>query len=225
MIYSVTLKRYHKKLLLCKQISYHVLNLYEGDFHKKGYSSGVSLIYFKGYKNKPVNAYFGVGDFYDLSLFTNKILNVNLSVYNVQTVYVKVRYSKDSFLMAGNQFGFKFSSVKDFQVLFNDINTRLEDYFSSYNLEDEDIVYVQVSFRLLDRMIQSDLVRDKENENINYLSSTEIKTTQNTIAIPVTTSEDDLGKCLPVVLDNNNIKEVSVIFKDVKCNFLDIIIF
>ena len=101
-----------------------------------------------------------------------------------------------------------------------DINTRLEDYFSSYSLEDEDIVYVQVSFRLLDRMIFSDLVIDKENGNINYLSPTEIKTTKNTIAIPVTTSEDDLGKCLPVVLDdNNNIKEVSVIIKDVKCNF------
>ena len=121
----------------------------------------------------------------------------------------------------------KFSSVKDLEIIFNDINTRLEDYFSSYNLEDEDIVYVQVSFRLLYTLTWSDLVIDKENENISYLSSNQIKTTQDTIAIPVITSEDDLGKCLPVILDNNNnnnIKEVSVILKDVKCNFLDIII-
>lgn len=39
---------------------------------------------------------------------------------------------------------------------------RLEEYFSYYNLVDEDIIYLQVSFRLLDRMIYSDIVLDKD---------------------------------------------------------------
>lgn len=45
------------------------------------------------------------------------MLNVNLDVNNVYIVYVKVRYSKDSFFMIGNQFGFKYESEKDFEHL------------------------------------------------------------------------------------------------------------
>lgn len=91
----------------------------------------------------------------------------------------------------------------------------MEEYFGYYNLVDEDIVYIQVSFRLLDKMIYSDLFIDK-NKLVN-MTYTEKKDTLDLIVTPTATNEDGLGKCLPVVLDNNNnIKEVNIVIKDVK---------
>jgi hypothetical protein len=186
------------------------------------YSTG-STILFKGNKNKVVTVYLGVADSYDLTLFSEKMLNVNLDLNNVYTVYVKVRYSKDSFFMVGNQFGFKYASEKDLEVLFNDIRARLEEYFSYYNLVDEDIIYIQVSFRLLDRMIYSDIAIDKEV--LENVSVPEKKETLDLVSIPTTTEEDSLGHPLPIVLDNNNnIKQVDVTIKGVKSNFIDIIL-
>lgn len=186
------------------------------------YSTG-STILFKGNKNKVVNAYFGVIDSYDLSLFSEKMLNINLDVNNVYTVYVKVRYSKDSFFMVGNQFGFKYESEGDFEVLFGDMRSRLEEYFSHYNLVDEDIIYIQVSFRLLDRMVYSDISIDKEVlENVTVM---EKKDTLALVSIPTTTEEDSLGQPLPLVIDKNNkIIQVNVIIKGIKSNFLDTIL-
>lgn len=181
-----------------------------------------SLISFKPNKSI-INSYFEIGDFNDLSLFTAKIVNTNLSLDNIYTVYVKVRYNIDNFFMVGNQFGFVFSSEKSYKVLFYDITIRLEEYFAYYNLVNEDIVYVQISFRLLDKMIYSDLLINKDK--LANITSTEKKDTLDLIVIPTATNEDGLGKCLPVVLDSNNfIKEVNIIIKDRKSNFLDIII-
>jgi hypothetical protein len=151
------------------------------------------------------------------------MVNVNLSIDNVYTVYVKVRYDKDNFFMVGNQFGFNFSSENSYEVLFYDITIRLEEYFAHYNLVNEDIVYVEVSFRLLDKMIYSDLFIDKDK--LVNMTPTEKKDTLDLVVIPTATTEDGLGKCLPVVLDSNNkIKEVNIVIKDVKYNFLDIIV-
>lgn len=186
-------------------------------------TGGGSIILFKGNKNKVVHIYFGVEDLYDLFTFSEKMLNTNLPVNNVYTVYVKVRYSKDSFFMAGNQFGFKFSSDNDYELLFQDVKVRLDEYFSYYNLVDEDILYIQVSFLLLDRMIYSDLAIDKDK--LHNLPVSEKKAILDLITIPTTIEDDQLGKCLPIVLDtNNNIKQVNVIIKGVEYNFLDIIL-
>lgn len=68
---------------------------------------------------------------------------------NNYTVYVKVRYDVDNFFMAGNQFGFRYDNETNLSDLYFDILQRLEQYYSSYNLSDSDIVYIQVSFRSL----------------------------------------------------------------------------
>jgi len=125
--------------------------------------------------------------------------------------------------MAGNQFGFKYNSVDDLHTLFNDIKVRLADYFGYYNLSDDEIIYIQVSFRTLDRILYSDLVLDKTK--LKNLSPSSAKATLDIISIPTTTDEDSLGKSLPLVLDlNNKIKEVNVTINGVLYNFLDIII-
>lgn len=191
-----------------------------GNYFYRKYSTGANILY-KGNKNKVVNVYFWVTDFNNLFDFSVKMLDTKLPINNVYTVFVKVRYNKNSFFMVGNQFGFSFN--KDFEVLFNDVKARLEEYFTYYNLVDEDIVYVQVSFRLLDRMIYSDLVINIDR--LENISVTEIRAALDLITIPTTTEEDSLGKCLSVILDsNNNVKQVDVIIKDVKYNFLDIIL-
>lgn len=125
------------------------------------------------------------------------MLNTKLAINNVYTVYVKVRYNKDNFFMVGNQFGLKFSD-NDFEVLLNVIKVRLEEYFGYYNLVDQDITYVLVSFRLLDRMIYSDLIIDKKKlENTPVSEKTAIL---DLIAIPTTIEEDNLGQGLPMIV-------------------------
>jgi hypothetical protein len=179
--------------------------------------SGGSLISFKSNKSI-INFYFDIEDFNDFSIFIDKMVDVNLSIDNVYTVYVKVRYDKDNFFMVGNQFGFNFNSENSYEVLFYDITIRLEEYFAHYNLVNEDIVYVEVSFRLLDKMIYSDLFIDKDK--LVNMTPTEKKDMLDLVVIPTATNEDGLGKCLPVVLDSNNkIKEVNIVIKDVKYNF------
>lgn len=125
--------------------------------------------------------------------------------------------------MAGNQFGFKYDYREDLNTLFADINIRLQEYLGYYNLHDEDIVYIQVSFRLLDKMIYTDLMIDKDN--LQDVSIGEKKSTLDLVNIPATTNENVLGECLVTSLDdNNNIKTVNVIIKGIKYNFMDIIL-
>lgn len=64
--------------------------------------------------------------------------------------------------MAGNQFGFYYLSNHNIIELFDNVNIRLQDYLSSYNLVDEDILYIQLSFRTIDKKIYSELKLDSE---------------------------------------------------------------
>ena len=58
-------------------------------------------------------------------------------------------------------------------ILYNDIKDRLEEYFSHYNLVGEDIVYIQVYFILLDKLVYIDLFLEKEK--LDSLSLTDKK--------------------------------------------------
>nr|YP_008965458.1 hypothetical protein [Rhynchosporium secalis]AHC02445.1 hypothetical protein [Rhynchosporium secalis] len=60
----------------------------------------------------------------DKDLFYSEILKVGLESYQAYTVYVKIRYHKDKFFMAGNQFGFDYKSVNDFESLYSDFFQR-----------------------------------------------------------------------------------------------------
>jgi hypothetical protein len=91
------------------------------------YSSGSSsLVKYKRDKNIQLQMYLSLNTFYDKSLFIKNVLELKLSKNKVYTIYVKVRYDKDKFFMAGNQFGFIFNFNKDLDYLFNDIKSRLD---------------------------------------------------------------------------------------------------
>ncbi len=125
--------------------------------------------------------------------------------------------------MVGNQFGFNYTLSSELLVLFKDINIRLAEYLSRYNLANEEIIYIQVTLRTLDKKVYSDLIIDKDS--IKDSTYTERKSVMDLISIPTATATKDLGSNLPVVLDDNfNIKEVILVVNDINFNFMDKII-
>lgn len=72
--------------------------------------------------NKVVSVSFNLDNLYDykfnkkLDYIKNLILNV-LSSHSLYTTYIKIRYSNNLFMMAGNQFGFKYISDTDLHEL------------------------------------------------------------------------------------------------------------
>ena len=52
--------------------------------------------------------------------------------------------------MAGNKFDFDFSSKNNINDLLSNVNNRLDEYLDVYNLTDQSIVYIQLSFRKMD---------------------------------------------------------------------------
>lgn len=63
------------------------------------------------------------------------------------TVFIKVKYIVNEYFMAGNQFGFIFTSELDINDLYEKVYNRLDEYLDLYNLTDDDIRYVMLSFR------------------------------------------------------------------------------
>lgn len=63
-----------------------------------------------------------------------------------------------------------------------------------------------------------------DNSVTNNLTSIEKKTVLDSVSIPTANDNKGLGNSLPVVLDNNTVKEVSVVVNNVEYNFLDFII-
>lgn len=99
----------------------------------------------------------------------------------------------------------------------------MEDYFGYYNLTDDEINYIQVTFRLLNKEVFTELFLDKPK--LTNVSPSTISTIRDIISIPATTDETVLGKPLPVALAlNNRIEVVNVVIDGVSLNFLDIII-
>jgi hypothetical protein len=52
------------------------------------------------------------------------------------TVYIKVRYSENSYFMAGNPFGFTFIDDSSIDKLYTIVRSKLDNYFSFYDLID-----------------------------------------------------------------------------------------
>lgn len=132
-----------------------------------------------------------VSSFMDKDLFYQELSKVGLSLHEVYTVYIKVRYHKDKFFMAANQFGLDYNSLDAFDILYDVVLMRLEDYFIDYKLSNADINYILISFRLLDSKIFSDLMVDKNQ--FNSISVREQRDVVQAISIPAFT---DLGKSL-----------------------------
>ena len=66
------------------------------------------------------------------------------------TTYVKIRYNNDSHAMCGNQFGFNYKSTDDIDKLFSIVIDKIDESLQGYGLSDDDIVWVQLTFRVVD---------------------------------------------------------------------------
>ena len=169
-------------------------------------------------QNKPIHLFFNLFDLDDSSLFRDIILN-NIGMDSIYTVFIKVRYNQDSFFMVGNQFGFSFKSTDDIDNLLSDIKSRLDDYLDDYNLTDDSITYIQVSFKSLDVRLFSEF---KLNKPI-HVSINDFNNTYRKLNIPVSINSDSLGKPLDIQIVNNVITDIVLIYKNKRINFMDVI--
>ena len=146
-----------------------------------------------------------------------KSIPVNLS-YNV---FIKVRYHKDSFCMAGNQFPHNSTSTNEIDALYDVVNKRITNILEVYKLLAQDIVYIQISFRKLDVKLLSDFRLDKSDVVIDNMTKRDIDTISSTSNIPVSTNESSLGTPLKVTFVDNLITSISVTRVGESFNLLD----
>lgn len=167
--------------------------------------------------NKPISIHLKLSDLNSDNFIA--IINSTIPKDFVYTVFIKVRYNYDSFCMAGNQIGFNFSSVNEVEVLFSTVISRLEQYLDMYNLTEQAIVYIQISFTQKDKKLLSEFSLEKPT----YISKFENILTQKSLTVPVSVNEDSIGKPLSVDIDNGFITAINLNLNNNQVNFLDLI--
>jgi hypothetical protein len=177
-------------------------------------------------KNKVLVVYFSMLDL-NTSIFKNTITSKVPKGF-IYTVFIKIRYDYDSFFMAGNQFGFDFSSDNDIENLLYMINARIDQYYEVYDFIEKSIVYIQISFREMDKKLISEFYLEKPL----HISAYDNISTKKDLAIPLPINEDSLGKPLSVDISNGIITKINLTIKyndvnfllKIKLNYLEVII-
>lgn len=170
-------------------------------------------------KNKPLIVYFGLHELY--SPIFNKRIDHEIPMGFIYTVIIKVRYDVEHFFMAGNQFGFNYDSQYKIDDLLTIVNNKLDDYFSDYNLSDQSVLYVEVTFRQLDNKLLSEFslqtpVHVKGSENKALVTTRDLN-------IPVSVNKDSIGNPLLLETKDDFIVNICLKINDKIVNFLDII--
>lgn len=83
-------------------------------------------------KNKPVSIFFKIWEFHSSSFY--KSITNNIPCGFVYTIFTRVRYNMNEYLMAGNQFGFQFYGLPEIEVLYDNVTQRLVEYMKEYNI-------------------------------------------------------------------------------------------
>jgi len=107
----------------------------------------------------------------DLDIIKSLILG-KIDRNTLYTVYIRVRYNKDSYLMAGNQFGFTYSTDADLVDLVGVLVDRLEQLLVKYTLDLDQIVYIQPVFRKVSRKIVTEFSRNERKGVFNVHENT-----------------------------------------------------
>ena len=169
-------------------------------------------------RNKPIHLYFDLSQFNTRDF--NNLIKEKIPIAYTYTVFVKVRYNLDSFFMAGSQFGFVFSSDEIIENLYSSIISRLQQYMGSYNLSEDSILYIQVSFIQQDRKLLSEVSLVKPSHISNY----ENVLVKDVLTVPISVNEDSIGKPLGVTIVNGFITGIDLIIKNNRVNFMNIIL-
>jgi hypothetical protein len=170
--------------------------------------------------NKPFLVYLKLIDLDSLDCFISKIVKF-IPVNSLFVVFIKLRYSNNSFIMCGNQFGFDYKNT-DLERLLYIIKDKIADSFETYNMMD-DVVYIQLSFRKVDSKLLSDFQIDKLDDN-SKMSHTDYNTIVSNKNITVSTNEFSLGSPLKVDLSNDNITCIYLTLGNETINFIDRIV-
>lgn len=185
--------------------------LLDGFTPNKIFASSVPSKYV--FKNKKgLLVHFSIFDFDSSEVVVNKLTNVLLRKVKYNCI-VKVRYNRDSFFMAGSQFGFEFNSYNDILALISLIKLRIEEYLEQYKLPSNNIDYIQLNFRTLDEKFFSEFLIFffiKPDD----ISSTNFSKLRTDLFIPVSLSP--LADPLNVQYTNDIISDVPVVINGVK---------
>jgi len=150
------------------------------------------------------------------SVFRDKISN-SIPIGCIYTVFIKIRYDYDNFCMAGNQFGFYYHSSENIDNLLQIVNIKLEEYFDTYETNNESILYVQLSFKSMDNKLLSEFQLSPQP---SHITKKENLVTNRNLNIPVSISKDSLGNPLPVVVDKGLITNIKLNLNNKQLNFL-----
>lgn len=187
---------------------------------KSPFFSPIPIEYIRS-KTKTISFYVNMVEFYNKGIYDlTKYIESDVRY----TVYIKVRYNEDSYFMAGNQFGFKYCSKINIDELYDIITARFEDYFSHYNLTDEDIVYVELIFRKFDTKLLSEFSINDFISKDDYTNNNIMNISKNMLNIPVSTYDKYLGKPLNVVIEDGRITNIPIKINGKDINFLDTIL-
>ena len=121
--------------------------------------------------------------------------------------------------MTGNQFGFSFKDNISISNLYTIFNDKLEEYMDSYNLTEDDVAYIQLSFRTVDKVLLSEFYL----ESPSHITTIENKITSSQLSIPVSVNKDSRGEPLPVNVLDGKITYIKLIINNKQVNYLDVI--
>lgn len=148
------------------------------------------------------------------------MVSSKISFGNICIVFIKVRYDYNNFFMAGNQFGFNYSSNDKIDNLLQIVNNRLENALEAYNISDDSILYVQLTLKPMDTKLLSEFMLFYKPRHI---TKEESMVTNKNLNIPLSIKKDSLGKHLTVEQDNGLITNIILIHNKVIINFLETI--
>ena len=112
--------------------------------------------------------------------------------------------------MSGNQFGFNYNNQFQVGWLFDIVKSRIASTFDVYNLTNDDIVYIQVSFIKLDVKLLAGLTLDRNTIVKNSITDREVDTIITTTNIPISTDQSSLSTPLKITFVDNTITSIYV---------------
>ena len=125
--------------------------------------------------------------------------------------------------MCGNQFGFDYNSAGDIDKLFSIVIDKIDESFQGYGLSDDDIVWVQLTFRVVDVRLLSEFFIDNNKLDI-ALPSDKARVVKG-INIPLSVDKNSLGSSLHTQVADGYI--INIRLKTINdktfINFLDLI--
>ena len=174
--------------------------------------------------NKAVSASFRLEDLSEVNINKDitKIKNLILRSIDsdtLYTTYIKIRYSNNLFIMAGNQMGFKYNSVLDLLELLDVVLDRTNQCLEKYSLDGDEIAYVQLIFIKVNTSITTEFSK-KDIKSTSNTNKSITKFATDKIAISV--EENSLGTSLNTHSNSDGyIDRIDHKIKGVTYNFMD----